>query len=345
MGKMIKRYFAAAAIILAVVVFCHSRYAGPVHIMAAGDILLGRDVDKYLGERGYDYPYTDTKKEIMKADIAMANLECPLTDRGRAVLKRPDLIFRGNKLNGAALKDAGFDIMSLANNHTMDQCREGLTDTIELLESCGIRALGAGATRSEAREPVFIEKKGKRVGFLGYSDFPPEGYIYDEYKADVARTDMDSLVEEVRAAREDCDFLIVSFHWGKEFDCYPGDRQIEMAHRAVESGADLIIGHHPHVLQGMEKYKGKLIFYSLGNFVFDRQIPKGTDESLIIDITFDRDGFREARAIPVKIENCRPIVAKGQEGELILEKFKAYSGDYGAQINVTGGIGYITADM
>ena len=340
---MRKRLIAAVAIILAAAAaISYSYYTKPVHIIAVGDILLNRGVGEYLEKSGYDYPYAGIKEEIIKGDIAVANLECPLTDSGNAVLKRPELVFKGSKLNGAALKGAGFDLLNLANNHTMDQGREGLTNAIKLLESTGIQIFGAGMTRSEARKPVFIDKGRTRIGFLGYSDFPPEGYMYDEDKADVARPDMKSLGEEVKTAREQCDFLVVSFHWGKEFDSYPGGRQREMAHVAIENGASFIIGHHPHVLQSVEEYKGKLIFYSLGNFVFDRQLPKGTDESVIIDITVNGGGWKETRIVPVRIEDCRPVIAQGQAAEFILDKYKACSKNYGVSIDIADGIGYIT---
>lgn len=340
---MQKRFIAAAAVIFAAAAaFFYYYYIKPVHIIAVGDILLDRGVSEYLEENGYDYPYTDIKKEVIKADIAIANLECPLTDNESPVLKRPELIFRGSRLNVAALKGAGFDLLNLANNHTMDQGREGLIETIKVLEGSGIRPLGAGLNRSEARKPVFIEKGKTRIGFLGYSDFPPEGYMYDENKADVARPDMKSLGEEVKAAREQCDFLVVSFHWGKEFDCYPGDSQREMAHAAVDSGAGMIIGHHPHVLQSVEEYKGALIFYSLGNFVFDRQLPRGTDESVIIDIVVDGGKWKEVRIVPVRIEDCKPVIVKDRAAELILDKYEAYSRDYGVNIDINDSIGCIS---
>lgn len=332
----------AILFVTAVAVFYYN-YTKPIHIIAAGDILLDRGVDKYLEESGYDYPYAGIKGKIAKGDIATANLECPLTDSGNAVLKRPDLIFRGSTLNAAALKAAGFDLLNLANNHTMDQGRVGLENTIKVLESNGIRSLGAGMTRSEARKPVFIEKGKTRIGFLGYCDFPPEGYMYDEEKTDIARPDIKSLGEEIKAAREQCDFLVVVFHWGKEFDSYPGEQQREMAHAAIDNGAGIIIGHHPHVLQSIEKYKGKLIFYSLGNFVFDRQLPKGADESVIIDITVDGSGWKETRIIPVRIEACKPVIAKGQAADYILDKYKALSKDYGIDIDIADGIGHIQA--
>ncbi|HWR61660.1 MAG TPA: CapA family protein [Clostridia bacterium] len=337
-----KKLSATVAVILitAAAVFYYN-YSKPVHILAVGDILLDRGVGAYLEKNGFDYPYTGCGDSILKADIAFANLECPLTEGGKPALKRPELIFRGNTRNGPALKDAGFDILNLANNHTMDQGREGLLDTVELLESSGIRTLGAGKSRSEARKPVFIEKGWTKLGFLGYSDFPPEGYMYDEDKADVARPDMKTLKEEIRTAAEQCDFLVVSFHWGKEFDSYPGDRQREMAHAAIDSGAGLVIGHHPHMLQGAEEYKGKLIFYSLGNFVFDRQLHKGTDESVMLDIAVTDGECREARIIPVRIEACRPVIVQGEEAEAILDRYADLSEGYGVDIDIAEGIGYI----
>jgi len=313
----------------------------PVHILAGGDILLDRGVGRYLESNGFDYPYTGIRDEIKNNSIAFANLEGPLTDRGKPVLKRPELIFRGSTGNVTALKASGFDILNLANNHTMDQGREGLEDTIKLLEENGIKALGAGTTRSEARKPVFIDRGSARIGFLGYNDFPPEGYMIDEDKADVTRPDIKTLGEEVKAAGVQCDFLVVSFHWGKEFDSYPGKRQREMAKEAIDNGADVVLGHHPHVLQGVEKYKGKLIFYSLGNFIFDKQLHKGTDEAILIDISVSGGECTEARIIPLRIVECRPVIMKGQEAEAILARYRDLSAGSGANIEIEGGIGFI----
>lgn len=337
-----KKYFAAVALVViaaaALMYYCCTK---PIHIVAVGDILLSRGVTGYLEERGYDYPYEDVKEEIKKADIAVANLECPLTDRGKAVLKIPELIFRGSSSNGISLKNAGFDLLNLANNHTMDYDRVGLTDTMKLLENCGVMTVGAGMNRSEARKPVFIEKRGRKIGFLSYSQFPPEGYIYDENKADVARLDMESLSREVRSAKKQCDFLVVSFHWGKEYDNYPSDSQREAAHLSIESGGDVVIGHHPHVLQSIEEYRGKLIFYSLGNFIFDRQSFMGTDESVIIDVSVGRNRCRDIRIIPIRIKDCKPVIARGKEAEALLNKYESYSEDYGVEIIISDGIGYI----
>lgn len=338
---MKKLSIAAVVILFAAAAGFYMNNIKTVHILVGGDILLDRGVDKYLEKNGFDYPYNNIRDEIQKSHIAFANLECPLTGRGKPALKRPELIFRGSTENASALKAAGFDVLNLANNHTMDQGREGLMDTIELLESSGLRVLGAGSSRYEARKPVFIEKESTRIGFLGYNDFPPEGYIVDEDKADVARPDIKTLGEEVKAAREQCDFLVVSFHWGKEFDRYPGERQREMAHTAIDSGAGIVIGHHPHILQNVEEYEGKLIFYSLGNFVFDRQLHEGTDETVMLDMAVADGDCSEVRVIPVKIEECRPVIMHGQEAEDVLGRYRDLSEGYGAGLEIKEGIGYI----
>lgn len=313
----------------------------PVHVLAAGDMLLGRDVAVWLEKKGFDYPYGALGKEIRKADIAFANLECPLTDGGRPVLKRPDLVFRGSTENVKTLKKAGFDILNLANNHTMDQGREGLLETLSLLEEEGIMSLGAGSSRIEARMPVFMERGITRIGFLGYCDFPPEGYIYDEHGADVARPDLKSLRQEVESAGRQCDFLAVSFHWGKEFDSYPGELQRRLAHEAIDSGADIVIGHHPHVLQGVEQYKGKLIFYSLGNFVFDRQLHMWTDESVMLDIAVAGGECKSVRLIPVRIRECRPVIVVGEEAGEVLKRYDSLCDGLGIDIEIRGSTGHI----
>lgn len=293
--------------------------------MFTGDILLDRRVRTFLIQNGYDYPYTNVKKLLTEADITFGNLECPITDGGAPVFKRRDLIFKGDYNNTRALKNAGYDILNLANNHIMDQGREGLLDTINALKNEGLNYLGAGRDRFNAHKPVVIEKSGIKIGFLGYSDFSGEGYIYTEDNYGICNIDDKSLKEDITKAKESCEFLVVSIHYGVEFNFYPSKTQKKYTHLAVDSGADLVIGHHPHVLQGVEEYRGKYIFYSLGNFVFDRQIPKGTEESIILNIRITRDGIRDIEIIPVKIENCQPKIADESDREYIIERIKLYS--------------------
>jgi poly-gamma-glutamate synthesis protein (capsule biosynthesis protein) len=179
-----------------------------ITLAAAGDILLDRGVRAQLEEYGYDYPYARVKEFFQKADIAFANLECPLAAGGTPVIKDRRLIFQGNLENGSALKGAGFTILNLANNHAMDYGPEGLSSTLEVLHDNGILPLGGGLNAEEARRPVYITTKGTVTGFLGYSVFPPEGYISFPHRAEIARMDINHMPEEIEKAKK-----AVTFWW------------------------------------------------------------------------------------------------------------------------------------
>lgn len=298
-----------------------------VTISLVGDILLDRGVEKVIQEHGADYPYSRVKSIVSKSDMAMGNLECPLTLEGIPVLKNRNIVFNADPANAYSLKKAGFDILNLANNHVMDYGSKGLLNTVIFLEKQGIATVGAGRNKDEAHKPAFIKKGLLTVGFISFSAFPAEGYFYFEEKPDVAYVDIDSIRSEIEVAREQCDFLIASFHWGREYDLYVSKAQRELAHHVIDSGADIIVGHHPHVLQGIESYKGKLIFYSLGNFVFDRQWQRGTDESVIINISVSRAGLEGVEIIPLKIKECQPAELKGEFSQQVLNRIEVLSSE------------------
>lgn len=322
-------------------IFIINSTTSQITVSFVGDILLDRGVRKAIEEKGYDYPYEIVKNIFKKDDITFGNLECPILTKGKAVYKRPELIFKADPQNASALKKAGFDILNIANNHTMDYGSEGLLSTIDILKENNIKTVGGSRNYNTARKPVYIRKKGNTIGFLGYSVFPPEGYIVSSNRPDVARVDYDKISSEIKMAKEKCDFLVVSFHWGNEYDFFPSERQKELAHKVVESGADLVIGHHPHVLQGVEKYKDKYIFYSLGNFVFDRQIQKGTNETIITKVDIQDNKIKNIKLIPIKIIDCQPRIAKGKDAEYIIERLKLYSQDMNADIIFQDGVGYV----
>lgn len=312
-----------------------------IHLVAVGDILLSRGVGLKIDEEGFDYPYQQIKDLFVNKDIVFGNLECPIYEGGGAVYKRPELIFKASNGNGAALKVVGFNVLNLANNHTMDYKRDGLSNTMEVLNQHDISHFGAGKNYEEARRLLVIDKQGCKIGFLGYSVFPPEGYIFSRDKSDVARVS-ENLGEEIKLAKKKCDLLVVSFHWGNEYHFYPSENQKNLAYEAIDNGADLILGHHPHVLQGIEKYQDKLIFYSLGNFIFDRQIQKGTDESIILDLVIEDKNIKDVKLIPIKIIECQPIVATDEVGVYILERLQKYSRGMNTKIKIDSGIGYIS---
>ncbi|MDF2672021.1 MAG: hypothetical protein K0R09_286 [Clostridiales bacterium] len=306
-------------------IYVRGQMKSEVIISFTGDILLDRDVRKKILQEGKEYPYEYAKDILNKSDIVYGNLECPLLNEGTPTIKRRELIFKGDESNSIVLKEAGYSILNLANNHAMDYGSDGLLNTINVLKDSSIKWLGGGTDNESSHKPVFISKNGIKVGFLGYSIFPPEGYVYLEDKPDIARYSKRLTPVDIKKAKSQCDFLVVTFHWGKEFSYYPSDLQRSAAHLAINSGCDMVIGHHPHVLQGIENYRGKSIFYSLGNFIFDKQVPPGTDESIILNIRIDRNGVVDSEIIPVRIKNCQPMPVYGEDAEYILDRIKLYS--------------------
>lgn len=276
-----------------------------ITISLTGDIMLSRGVQRYLEEYGYDYPYEDVSELFLQDDLTIGNLECPITDNGNNANKAKRFLFKADKDNAAALKRAGFDCLNLANNHTMDYMSSGLHDTMACLDEQGLAYVGA-SENAALKKPYIFEKHGIRVGVLAYSALPAEGYFFNKDKPTIqyiSTMDFSGMEEDIAAA--ECNFLIIYFHWGIEYQPYKSDTQELIAKKAIDSGADFVVGAHPHVLQEPELYKDKYIYYSLGNFIFDKQIPPGTDETLILQLTLDHQGLVSVKEIPAVIKKGR----------------------------------------
>ncbi|MGI5970597.1 MAG: CapA family protein [Oscillospiraceae bacterium] len=302
-----------------------------VVISIAGDVLLDRKVGETMREYGEFYPFQAISDLFGNDDITIANLECPLTAAGGTAMKGKQFVFKADPGSAAVLKQAGFDALMLANNHTMDYLSAGLSDTMDALSEAGILYAGAGENDYDGK-PCFIEKNGVRIGILAYSSLPPEGFMHDSGSATImyARAGfLDDMKKEVSEAARRCDFLIVYFHWGTEFRHDASDSQVEIARAAADSGARAVFGTHPHVLQGREVYNGVPIYYSVGNFVFDKQIPEGTDESLIVRLSVNKSGIVSLEELPVVIENCRPALAEGEKAAKIRSDLARYSRRFG----------------
>jgi len=295
-------------LLISLALFFYARKRRTVILYFTGDILLDRGVMTYIEQYGYDYPFLKIKDAFKDGDIVCGNLEGPLTEGGIPSLKDPRYIFKFPPSIARNLKDTGFNMLNLANNHTMDHGAKGLTDTMNTLAEYGISWFGAGKTVEEAASPVFVNIRGTVIGFLGYSAFPPEGYFHTQEKPNISMFDESILRESVINAQKKCDFLAVSFHWGREFDPYPDDNQKNTARIAIDSGADIVIGHHPHVCQGVEEYNGKFIFYSIGNFIFDKQIPPGTDKGAVIKLYIQNGKLKKCEMLPAEITDCRPEI-------------------------------------
>lgn len=253
-------------------------------MLFAGDIMLSRSVGKIMEKRAdWSYPFHRVGELLGGADLAFANLENPISRRGQNV--GSIYSFRADPRAADGLVYAGFDVLSLANNHIGDYGAEALVDTLAILEENGIAYAGAGRDYGEAYRPVVRDVRGVRVAFLAYTNLLPRAAHAPNSKPAVAYLDMDAVKSGIAAARELADIIVVSFHWGEEYHTRRSASQEEIAKAAVDAGASLVVGHHPHVAQEVERYKDGYIAYSLGNFVFDQNFSPDTSRGLLLKVT------------------------------------------------------------
>ncbi|HEY3315460.1 MAG TPA: CapA family protein [Bacillota bacterium] len=283
---------------------------GEVTLVAAGDILLDRGVAAQTKVHGWSYPLARVASRLKSADLAFANLEGPITDRGVGLPKQ--FVFRAPPEAARALRLAGLDVLSVANNHTLDYGSVGLLDTLDQLNQESIAAVGAGKDAGEARRPKVVEADGIKLAFLAYNVFPNEVLAPVEDEPAVAMLEPRTLAEEIAAAKGLADVVVVSIHWGEEFSRVPTKGQRDLARAAIDAGAGLVLGHHPHVLQPLEAYHGGLIAYSLGNLVFDPDRPEAA-QSALLTVRLSRSGVVGFDVEPLVIRAAQPRPAKGDE--------------------------------
>ena len=292
-----------------------------VSLIAVGDISYSRGVERIVKKQNdINYPFLKIGDYLKNADLVFGNLETPITE-GREI-NDFEMIFRSNPLTEKALKLNNFSILSLANNHTPNFGEKGLKDTFFYLEKEGIKYVGAGENEKTAYQPVYIEKKGIKFAFLAYndSDVVPLSYKATENFAGTAFMETEKMIEAVKKAKQKSDFVIVSMHSGNEYVNKPNSSQVNFAHSAIDAGADLVIGHHPHVVQILEKYKDKYIFYSLGNFIFDQQASE-TRKGLMIKVYFTKDEITKISLLPIIMKNlAQPEIADINEAKKILQR-------------------------
>ena len=231
---------------------------------------------------------------IRSADIAFGNLESPLSSQG--VRSGSIYSFRADPKAVQGLVVAGFDVVSFANNHVGDYGKQAFLDTLSLLDKAGIHAVGAGVDYTSAHKPTMITVNNTTFAFLGYTNLLPVSLGGASSTPAVARYDDDEIVKaDIVQAKELADVVIVSFHFGDEYETTHNADQEHIAKLAIDSGASLVIGHHPHVVEEVEEYNGGYIFYSLGNFVFDQNFSKDTKKGLSAEVIFE--GSRITRVV------------------------------------------------
>lgn len=260
----------------------------PITMIFFGDIMLDRGVKNSVRKNfGDDFNHLfDNLPEIKEYDIAFANLEGPVSERGHNVGSKFSFRFEPRTLD--ALRDVGFDIVSSANNHAGDWTYTAFIDTLDHLKTAGILSTGGGHTKIEAETPGIINVRGTKIGFLGFTDVGPNWLEAKDDQGGILLANDPRFAEIISNAKTQCDFLIISFHWGEEYQEHNA-RQRTLAHSAIDSGADMIIGHHPHVEQATEWYSNKFIAYSLGNFIFDQYFSPETMQGLVIEAKIQKD--------------------------------------------------------
>jgi len=284
----------------------------PVLDMAAvGDIMLGRTVNHKMVSYGdYLYPFRTMRDELQSADLRLANLECTVTDTVPIPTDPSTFYFVTSKKAVTGLVYAGFDALTVANNHADGPGGvPAFLDMIATLHANGIATCGGGKHLDAARQPAIVTKRGVRFAFLGYNMVPPlpQGPFATPTSGGLAPVDLDTLPHDIAAARAHADIVIPYFHWGIEYTKDPTSAQQQVARAAIDGGADMVLGNHPHWIQGIEKYKGKLIIYSFGNFVFDQDWSRPTLEGLLIHFYWRGGTLVGVRFVPtIDEDRCQP---------------------------------------
>lgn len=281
--------------------------ADNITLTFAGDILLDGFVGEQIARYGVNFPFAKVAPALQKADIAFANLETPVSVRGKAAEKT--FAFRSKPAALGGLKFAGIDGVSLANNHILDYGQVAMLDTLTHLDRYKIGHTGAGSNIDQAFKPYVKTVKGKRVAILGASRVlsGPSWYAGKNSPGAASAYTAEPLLGAIRKSAKDNDYTIVYLHWNEEFKDYPEPYARTLAKQMIDSGADIILGAHSHCLMGIEYYKHKPIYYSLGNFVFNRSTRGGekTLLSMLADFTISKSGI-SSRIRPVKIIGGQP---------------------------------------
>ncbi len=285
-----------------------------------GDCIFANHFETYVGDDLVsvfaDVPW------FINSDINMINLEHPVTMHEEPEEK--EFIFKMHPRYLRLLQKGNINLVNAANNHIYDFGVTGIEDTMEFLDSVNIAYVGIGKTLQEAREPVIFTVKGMRLGFLGY--FGGAGqFAATDTSSGLAPRYTSFILRDIRELRPKVDYVIVSFHWGIENERYPEDWQMKLGRASIDAGADLIVGHHPHVLQGIEWYNDGVIAYSLGNFIFGGN-RRPVHDTIVLQVLFGNQ--MSVRPIPVRIDNWRVVELEIGPARSVIDTLHVYSHEF-----------------
>ena len=316
-----------------------------IFLVAVGDIMLGGTAEEVLIENGYDYPFIKVRHLLSDADIVIGNLEGPLTNLCESTLEDKEYIFRSPpNLVAPALKKAGFNILNLANNHILDFDIQGMNDTINSLSMQGIQTTGIGNNSVEARSGTILKTNNGSVAFLSYSLTFPESFWATKDKAGTAFGHEKDIRKDVQRLSKKADYVIVSFHWGREKSLDLRPYQPKLGRAAIDAGADVVLGHHPHVLQAVEKYNDGLIIYSLGNFTFG-SYSTDAKTSVIARLTLHDGKYYSAEFTPINVSNTevifQPYPLTGAAASNVIKQINSLSKELNTQLIQTNDKGFL----
>ncbi len=315
-------------------------------ILCMGDLLVVREAEEQLEVNGEDYPFEKIEDEFRKYDVVFANFEMSITYRGSVHPRKP-YTFRLHPDNASYFKELKIDVVSIANNHILDYGNPGLFDTMSFLGEWGVKYSGAGKNLDVARKPAVLNKNGTDVLFLSYCERPPSDFYATENSPGTAPMNIKYIIEDVKRHKKANNIVLVSLHWGIEHDDFPRKYQVTVAHSIIDAGADGIIGHHPHVPQGIEIYNGKPIIYSLGNAITGFYNPNYKN-NIMVSLQYRGPDLLDIMIIPIagkfKEIKSQPHILNGNKAVKILKHMQRVSRPFKTDIIIKDDKGLIHVD-
>jgi poly-gamma-glutamate capsule biosynthesis protein CapA/YwtB (metallophosphatase superfamily) len=303
-----------------------------IRLIFTGDIIPSRCVyARQQAENDFAYAFRRIAPLLVAADLTIGSLDASLSGAGKPIgcTETFDLLAPPQSIEG--LVYSGFDVLTIASNHAKDcgegqaSCDQAILDTVANLRNAGIASTGGGANLAEARRPAVVTVKGIRFAFLGYDDVA-NYYNATDSTPGTAPLDATTLAEDIRLARQQADVVVVMPHWGSEYTLEPTQRQRDLAHEAIDAGATLVVGNHPHWVEATEDLGDKFIDYALGNFVFDQDWSIETQQGVVLAATFQGKHLFKVELFPIRIgEGYQPALASPEEGAEILARIASVS--------------------
>ncbi len=312
----------------------------PPSVIVAGDIMLGGRAKKAVTEFGLDYPFDGVLPLLRTAPIVLGNLEGPFAEKARK--QQRNFSYRVDVSLASSLSRAGINVVTLANNHLMDCGRSGVLETLDALSNANVFAVGAGTSQRAAHTAVILQADGMQIGLLGYYWNRRTAATAD--RPGSAMDPPEVLEADIRGLRKYTDRIVVTFHWGVPYEREPSPEDRAKAHFAVDCGADAVVGHHPHIVQPFEIYRGCPIFYSVGNFAFGSGNSRA--EGLLVGLRFE-ENKTVANVYPLYVKNrdprvnFQPKMLAGKTAERVLIALARISGDSAAFLKLQNGRGQI----